>query len=336
MKKSNKAKMKFSTIVATGLTTSQSASAFFAPIMAPVGSEECQMVCDKRLAPVCGSDGNTYANRCVLERISCLRGLNLKIEHAGECGQIERRSAESDCPRFCHRMFAPVCGSDGETYPNSCVLRVTACSQPDLNLFEVADGECSESIDVQLKSADRHSDPNLAPTTELFAAPAEERPQPMKKLNLVCNRMYTPVCGSNGITYSNECMMKVDAFERHLDISKSHDGECDTEHSQEPVKECSLMCTREFNPVCGQFGDQYRIYSNPCELGVASCLTDGAVVQVDQSRCQNQNDLQTNFQLKKSGKTENKKSGSKKRRGRKGPIRDVTKISRVGAFLNRN
>merc|ERR1711937_587969 len=99
------------------------------------------------------------------------------------------------------------------------------------------------------------------------------------------NRMYAPVCGSNGVTYSNECMMKVDSMERNLDITKLHDGECDAEHTddQVPVQECSLMCTRELNPVCGQFGDQFRIYGNPCELGVASCLTNGAVVQVDQS-----------------------------------------------------
>jgi hypothetical protein len=332
--------MKFSTIIATGLTTSQSAAAFFAGIMAPVSSLECQMDCGKQYAdrryytPVCGSDGNTYANQCVLERISCLRGLNLEIVHEGECtvSRIARRSA--DCPQFCHRMFAPVCGSDGETYPNSCVLQQTACSAPELNLFEVADGECSA---VELKFAgNRHTDPNTTPTTEQFAFPVmEQRLTPM-----ICNRMYAPVCGSNGITYSNECMLNADSFERNLDITKLHDGECDAEHTDEQVsaQECSLMCTREFNPVCGQFGDQFRIYGNPCELGVASCLTNGAVVQVDPSKCQNENDLKTTFQLKKSGKrnSANKKSGSKKRRGRNGPIKDVSKISKLGAFLNRN
>lgn len=332
--------MKFSTIIATGLTTSQSAAAFFAGIMAPVSSLECQMDCGKQYAdrryytPVCGSDGNTYANQCVLERISCLRGLNLEIVHEGECtvSRIARRSA--DCPQFCHRMFAPVCGSDGETYRNSCVLQQTACSAPELNLFEVADGECSA---VELKFAgNRHTDPNTTPTTEQFAFPVmEQRLTPM-----ICNRMYAPVCGSNGITYSNECMLNADSFERNLDITKLHDGECDAEHTDEQVsaQECSLMCTREFNPVCGQFGDQFRIYGNPCELGVASCLTNGAVVQVDPSKCQNENDLKTTFQLKKSGKrnSANKKSGSKKRRGRNGPIRDVSKISKLGAFLNRN
>lgn len=310
--------MKFSTIIATGLTTSQSAAAFLAPFMVPVGSEECQMRCDKRYAPVCGSDGNTYANQCVMERLSCLRGLDLNIVHDGECtiSKVERRS--EDCPRFCHRMFAPVCGSDGETYPNSCVLQQTACSQPDLELFEVSNGECS--------------------TIEKIPTPEQFEPAP---ISMICHRMYAPVCGSNGVTYSNECMMNVDSLERDIDITKSHDGECDVEPVEKPIqiKECSLMCTREFNPVCGQVGDQFRIYSNPCELGVAFCLTDGAVVQVDQSKCQNQNDLQTTFQIKKSGKinsTGNKKSGSKKRRGRKGPIRDVSKISKLGAFLNRN
>ena len=331
--------MKFSTIIATGLTTSQSAAAFFAPIMAPVGSVECHMHCGKQYAdrryytPVCGSDGNTYANQCVLERISCLRGLDLEIVHKGEC-TVSKARRSADCPRFCHRMFAPVCGSDGETYPNSCVLQQTACSSPELNLFEVADSDCST---VELKiTGNRHTDPMTTPTTKQVAYPVnEQRPTPM-----ICNRMYAPVCGSNWVTYSNECMMKVDSMERNLDITKLHDGECAAEHTNDqiPVQECSLMCTREFNPVCGQFGDQFRIYSNPCELGVASCLTNGAVQQVDQSKCQNQNDRLTTFSLKKSGKrsSTNKKSGSKKRRERNGPIRDVSKISKLGAFLNRN
>merc|ERR1711962_123252 len=161
-------------------------------------------------------------------------------------------------------------------------------------------------------------------------------PKPMKECPLMCDRMYAPVCGSNGVTYGNECMMTTDSCERDEEITKAHDGECDAEFISE---KCSAMCTREFNPVCGKNGNEFKIYPNKCLLQFDSCSSNGGIFEVDQSNCMNQNDLETTFQLKKSGNSLNKRKRNfgkshrqKRRRTRTGPIRDVSKI---GAFLNR-
>jgi len=330
--------MKLSTIV--GLTTSQSA-AFFTSF-ASIGSTPCQMICDKRYSPVCGTDGTTYASKCVLERISCLRGLDLEIAYDGECKPVK------ECPKFCNRMLAPVCGSDGETYPNRCVLEQAACESEN-GLIEVSDGPCTlvqcttvpcDPNEIRLKGAnlqEKHSDPDLDTSNEQFAVP--DVPKVQRECPKMCHRMYAPVCGSNGMTYGNECMMMVDSCERDEDITKVNDGECKEEHSNDSnITKCNLACTREYNPVCGQVGasgDHFRIFSNPCELGVASCLTDGDVIQVDQSKCANEDDLTTTFQLKKSGaakirknKKINKTNKMRKlgRRARTGPMRDVSKL----------
>ena len=43
------------------------------------------MGCHRMLAPVCGSDGETYGNECVLRSYNCVNRLNIEVVHQGPC-----------------------------------------------------------------------------------------------------------------------------------------------------------------------------------------------------------------------------------------------------------
>ena len=48
-----------------------------------------------------------------------------------------------NCPKGCPKILSPVCGSDGKTYSNECVLKMTACESGE-DITKVHDGPCSE------------------------------------------------------------------------------------------------------------------------------------------------------------------------------------------------
>jgi len=43
---------------------------------------------------------------------------------------------------------------------------------------------------------------------------------------MVCAAVYRPVCGSDGMTHSNECSMKMKECVKNTIIFKVHNGEC--------------------------------------------------------------------------------------------------------------
>ncbi|XP_069724997.1 ovomucoid-like isoform X1 [Phaenicophaeus curvirostris] len=84
------------------------------------------------------------------------------------------------------------------------------------------------------------------------------------KIQHACPRNYQPVCGTNGVTYPNECSLCEEIF-RNRAIDKKHDGRCVKLDCTGYLRSTDddVTCTMEYQPFCGTNGVTYR---NKCHF----------------------------------------------------------------------
>ena len=104
----------------------------------------------------------------------------------------------------CHEVYDPVCGDDNQTYSNKCMLDWVACRQ-NKQTTVVHKGECRENSLLNKDETETLID---------------------KCKYITCSGVYDPVCGDNGQTYSNECMMEFAACKEMKAISLAYKGSC--------------------------------------------------------------------------------------------------------------
>ncbi|XP_009902985.2 ovomucoid-like [Dryobates pubescens] len=141
----------------------------------------------------------------------------------------------------CPRNYEPVCGTDEVTYPNECSLCTENLRNRDVT--KKHDGQCVSQVDC----------------TGYVRS--------VGGLMMPCTMEYTPICGTDGITYSNKCHF-CNAVANGLNLNVRHRGTC-SQGSNNAGIDCSefslsnLICPLNFDPLCGSDG---KTYGNKCQF----------------------------------------------------------------------
>nr|XP_014340062.1 PREDICTED: agrin [Latimeria chalumnae] len=262
---------------------------------------ECQQTCQNINDIVCGSDDHTYGNPCELEAMACILKKKIKIKHKGPCDRCgkcqfgaicEADTGKCVCPTECVSSHQPVCGTDHATYNSECELNVNACTKQKI-IQVAARGECKF----------------CGSTICSFGAICENNV-------CVCPRCgmepYSPVCGSDGMTYSSLCEMQAVSctHSKKIEVSKPQpcDDECGSggsgsgdggdceqercrkyggswdEDAEEDQCACDFSCDNiPHSAVCGS--DRVT-YTNECKLKKTRCEKQQDIYIVNTRPCQ--------------------------------------------------
>ncbi|XP_025978528.2 ovoinhibitor-like isoform X2 [Dromaius novaehollandiae] len=214
--------------------------------------------CPRVLHPVCGTDGFTYDNECGICAHNGEHSTHVGKRHDGKCKQDiptldcsqypSKVTEDSRAQIRCPRILLPVCGTDGFTYDNECGI----CAhniEHGTDVKKSHDGRCKE------KSLPVECSRYLTGTTK------------SGETITGCPFILHEVCGTDGVTYSNDCALCAHNLEFGTNVGKKHDGKCIEEV---PQLNCSkyrtvvtddkrqlMLCTMIYNPVCATDGITY-------------------------------------------------------------------------------
>lgn len=156
------------------------------------------------------------------------------------------QTASCLCPTTC--FGAPdgtVCGSDGVDYPSECQLLRHACANQE-HIFKKFSGPCGKQSSLHGFSPYVTLQCVLTTAPDFYSWTLDPCQGSMSDLNHICRvnprtrhpemllrpencpAQHTPICGDDGVTYENDCVMSRIGATRGLLLQKVRSGQCQT------------------------------------------------------------------------------------------------------------
>ncbi|XP_033113619.1 agrin-like [Anneissia japonica] len=251
-------------------------------------------VCLDIYEPVCGTNDITYASKCHFKKARCENAIEMAIKYEGPCASSEASICEEHicdfggycaidgskpvckCDMMCPDVYEPVCGSDDMSYSSQCALRQSSCEQK-THINIAYEGLCEGCEDVNCPFGGICE---MTINGAVCVCPEG------------CVNVNAAVCGSDGVTYSNECDLRVQVCKTMSDISVVSQGKCDEcedvtcefgAFCDRGQCQCPASCPLDYDPVCGDDG---KTYSNDCSLRAAMCETKKNITKEFDGTCE--------------------------------------------------
>ncbi|XP_046811559.1 uncharacterized protein LOC124420985 [Lucilia cuprina] len=254
------------------------------PFKSPAQDNDCPEFCTLEYQPICArfmTLEKEFSNECELKTTICQTKQKWDIIRRGPCQESKANMAldllkpKNKCPVFCTLEYDPICaklGNELREFANKCELETAICrNKEDWQIIE--QGPCpSVSNNKALK--------------------LEQKP----KCPQFCTLEYRPICAQfeqELREFGNKCELETTICETGQDWQVVNNGPCSSGISvfnQKAAKlsqetRCPQFCTLEYSPICAQFNNELREFSNKCDLESTICLTKQKWEIVHEGNC---------------------------------------------------